>query len=359
MRYSQEKKKDTERCVVRREKRRIQKDVYPQEKKRYKIKRYYPQKREQILGKREMMSERKEITALWEQAKKRAEAGRKAYLPDREECELVFSGEIPHIRFLAFAPYPELTAAFSTRFGGVSAGCFSALNLGFGRGDSEETVSRNYRIFCDSIGVDAERLVLSDQVHRTDVRIVTGADACGSEIHKTLTETDGLATGEKGLCLVTSYADCVPLFFYDPVKKVAASSHSGWKGTAARMGEKTIQALERGFGCERNHLVAVIGPSICQDCYEVSEEVVRAFYRTYPESQVRQFVQTGKRPGKYQLDLWEANYLQLTSCGVPEENVHVAGVCTCCNSRLFFSHRASGGKRGNLCGFLSVQGSCF
>ncbi|MCD7825748.1 MAG: peptidoglycan editing factor PgeF [Clostridiaceae bacterium] len=299
------------------------------------------------------------IRMLWEQAQKKRELHQeKPYLHRQPECELEFAGEFPLIRFRAFQAYPELLAAFSTRFGGVSKGDLSELNLGFGRGDTGEAVSQNYNRFCDALGITPETLVLSDQVHSTTVQCVSKADACGAEIRKTLKAADGLATAEKNLCLVTSYADCVPLFFYDPVKQVIAASHSGWKGTAGRIGEQTVKLLQREFGSDSRDIIAVIGPSICQDCYEVSRDVVEEMQKQYRTEQVEKFaVPSAKKDGKFQLDLWYANALQLLDSGITKEHLHVAGICTCCNSGLLFSHRASGGKRGNLCGFLSLAGT--
>ncbi|MDD7402755.1 MAG: peptidoglycan editing factor PgeF [Butyribacter sp.] len=296
------------------------------------------------------------IEQLWKNAlQKRRKIMGKIYDTEKEECYLANTESVPAVRFCAFDEFSFVNAAFSTRFGGISKGFLSQLNLGFQRGDDDKTVARNYTLFCNSIGVSPENLVLSDQVHDTKLQYVTQEDACNGTIQKKLKGIDGIYTDQKNICLATSYADCVPLFFVDPVKKVIASSHSGWKGTVGKIGQKTIQTLEETFQSDRKDIIAVIGPSICQECYEVSRDVIDLFAEAYTAEQMKQIAYCSNREEeKYQLDLWAANYIQFEEAGLLPKNIHVSGICTCCNQELFFSHRASHGKRGNLNGFLSL-----
>lgn len=302
-----------------------------------------------------------EVLELWEMALQKKEELFKR-LPARpydlaeDNCYLEHADTVPLIRFLAFEGFSFVNAAFSTRFGGVSSGHLAELNLGFGRGDSNGAVAENYRLFCESMGVDCRSLVLSDQVHDTKIYCAGRDDICQETIEKKLEGIDGLMTDEPEVCLATSYADCVPLFFVDPIKRAVASSHSGWRGTVMKMGAVTAAAMEREFGSKREDLVAVIGPSICQTCYEVDYDVIREFEKHYHKGQMEEIAYcSDKENGKYQLDLWAANYLQLREAGLLAKNIHVCGICTCCNSRLLFSHRASKGKRGNLNGFISLM----
>ena len=296
------------------------------------------------------------IEQLWQEAQnKRKQRKNKIYDTDTEECYLCHADTIPVIRFSAYREMPFINAAFSTRFGGISQGALGELNLGFSRGDTAETVEKNYEIFCRAIHVNMDNLVLSDQIHDTKVSYVTKKDACNGILRKKLQGVDGIYTDQKGICLATSYADCVPLFFVDPVRRIIASSHSGWRGTVGKIGAKTVAAMERKFCSKREDLIAVIGPSICQECYEVSSDVIAAFENAYSEEQMAQisFCSDPERQ-KYQLDLWAANYLQLIEEGLFPQHIHVAGICTCCNDKLLFSHRASKGRRGNLNGFLCL-----
>ena len=282
----------------------------------------------------------------------------RCYYPDGGSniCIVDDSAEVPLIRFAPFEKYSWLNMGFSTRLGGVSKGYFASLNLGFNRGDARENVCENYKRVCKAMDVCYKNLVLSDQVHDTKVKYVDKTYIAGGNIEKKLTGIDGMVTDVPGIILATSYADCVPLFFADPVKHVIGSSHSGWRGTAGFIGSKTVQKMESQFGSRRDDIICVIGPAICQDCYEVSIDVIDQFKKVYPENTWDDiFYCKDSEEKKYQLDLWAANYHQLLLAGMKKENIHVSGLCTCCGSMVLFSHRASDGKRGNLNGFIMIQ----
>lgn len=265
------------------------------------------------------------------------------------------TGETPVLQFSIFNQTDMVKHGFSTRFGGVSTGIYASMNLGQSRGDDPEKVQQNYRIIADTIGVSTEWMVCSDQTHTTNVKVVTKEDAGKGLLQpKDYQDIDGLITNVPGLCLVTYYADCVPLLFLDPVQKVIASSHSGWRGTVGHMGEITIQKMQSEFGCRPEHILAAIGPSICQDCYEVSEDVIQQFQQAFPEN-IWADLYYRKENGKYQLNLWKANEWILLNSGILPEHLAVTNLCTCCNSDLLFSHRASHGKRGTLAAFLALK----
>lgn len=253
---------------------------------------------------------------------------------------------------------------FTTRLGGVSKGIFAELNLSFTRGDEQEAVEENYRRLAVALGVDYEKFVLSDQTHTVNVRRVTAEDAGkGLTRERDYRDVDGLITNEPGLVLSTFFADCVPLYFVDPVHRAIGLSHSGWRGTAARMGNATIEAMGREYGTRPEDLVCAIGPSICQDCYEVSEDVAEEFQRAFGDCW-QELLALSPKPKeetggeqKYQLDLWRANERVLLDAGVKESRIAVTDICTCCNPDILFSHRASHGKRGNLGAFLCLKGT--
>lgn len=242
---------------------------------------------------------------------------------------------------------------FSTRLGGVSEGMFSSMNLSFQRGDERDKVEENYKRICNVLNMNHKNVVLSNQVHDTKIKLVTKEDAGKGMIKESdIIGIDGLITKEKDIPLVTFYADCVPLFFYDPVKEVIAAAHSGWRGTKEKIGKKMVETMEEEFGCKKEDVVVVIGPSICQDCYEVSEDVVLEFQEVFKE-ETSLFVKA-KENGKYNLDLWKVNSMILKEAGILDEHMSLPNLCTCCNPELLFSHRASKGKRGNLAGFISL-----
>ena len=260
------------------------------------------------------------------------------------------------VTWLSATPFEKMEGivqGFSTRLGGVSTEHLSSMNLSFSRGDQEENVRENFRRIADAIGFTPEDLVFSDQTHTTNIRVVTEADR-GKGFTKPLdyTDVDGLITDVPGLVLATFYADCVPLYFVDPIRKAVGLSHSGWRGTVGRMGAATIRAMQKHYGTDPKHLICAIGPSICQDCYEVSEDVAEAFAKEFPDNEKE--ILKSKGSGKYLLDLWRANEIVFMEAGVPKEQIVTTNLCTCCNPKLLFSHRASHGKRGNLGAFLKL-----
>mgnify|MGYP002237627801 FL=1 len=139
----------------------------------------------------------------------------------------------------------------------------------------------------------------------------------------------------------------------DPVHHAIGLSHSGWRGTVARMGKCTLEAMYNAFGTEASDVYCAIGPSICRSCYEVSEDVADEFKKELTGHDAKEFLDD-KGNGKYQLDLWKANEIILTEAGIRPENLDITDICTCCNPDLLFSHRASHGKRGNLASIYCV-----
>lgn len=261
------------------------------------------------------------------------------------------------VTYLTYPALEELSGfvhAFSTRLGGVSGGIYSSMNLSFTRGDDENSVMENYRRLAEAVGFSVENIVTSDQTHTANVRVITEADR-GNGITKPrpYTDVDGMITNVPGLVLATFYADCVPLYFIDPVRKAIGLSHSGWRGTAAHIGAVTVRRMQEEYGSLPEDIYGAIGPSICQECYEVSEDVVLEFQKTFPEQSWRDLFYR-KENGKYQLNLWEANRQIMLEAGLIEEHISLPGLCTCCNPEFLFSHRASRGKRGNLGAFLGI-----
>lgn len=244
---------------------------------------------------------------------------------------------------------------FSTRLGGVSKDHLYSMNLSFSRGDEEENVRENYRRIAKAIGFSEENLVFSDQTHTTNVRVATEKDrGKGIAIPRDYTDVDGLVTNVPGLVLATFYADCVPLYFVDPVKRAIGLSHSGWRGTVGKIGKVTVEAMTREYGSDPADIIAAIGPSICQKCYEVSEDVIEEFKKNFDEKDW-DVLFFAKENGKFQLDLWKANEIIMREAGILDTHISVTDLCTCCNSELLYSHRASKGKRGNLAAFLALK----
>lgn len=289
--------------------------------------------------------------------KRTCEEGAKKEPVMREQYVRLASGaELPVLQFPMLAQCACIAHGFTTRAGGVSGGEWSSLNLSFTRGDDEVSVRENFRRVAEAFGVSSEQIVCSMQTHTTNVRRVTASDGgAGVTRPLTWTDVDGLITDEPGVLLGTFYADCVPLYFVDPVHRAIGLSHSGWRGTVARMGEVTLRAMADAFGSRPQEVLCAIGPSICQSCYEVSADVAEQFSETFPGAGARLLYPT--TADKYQLNLWEANRRVLLDAGILPEHLQVTDLCTCCNPHNLFSHRFTGGRRGNLGAFLMLKGT--
>ena len=262
---------------------------------------------------------------------------------------------VPFLQFNSLKECGIVTHGFSARMGGVSEGIYASMNLSYTRGDKEEAVTENFLRFAKAMEVCPEDYVFSDQTHTTNIRVVTEEDrGKGFTKPRDYENIDGLVTNVKGLVLSTFYADCVPLYFVDVKNKAIGLSHSGWKGTVGEIGRKTVETMTREYGSKPQDILAAIAPSICRKCYEVSEDVALEFQKIFPKEE-HKMIMDDKGNGKFQLGLWECNKRILMSAGIPEENISVTNICTCCNSDLLFSHRASQGKRGNLGAFMMLK----
>ena len=262
---------------------------------------------------------------------------------------------VPFLSFRALEETGLVRNGFSTRLGGASRGRFATMNFSYSRGDDPACVLENFTRMARAMGADRDRMVVSWQTHTVNVRRVTREDAGKGVIReRDYRDVDGLITDVPGLTLVTFYADCVPLYLVDPVNRAIGLSHSGWRGTVNRMGAVTVRAMEEAFGTNPRDLIACIGPSICRDCFEVGEEVAQAFRAAFDSRWHKELLFAGRRPGKYQLDLWRANEIILTEAGLSPAAVHTTNICTMCNSQYLFSHRKVGEERGNLGAFLGL-----
>ncbi len=270
-----------------------------------------------------------------------------------EGGELHLEQNTPYVTFPELSRYPELRHGFSTRLMGVSKGIYSSMNLGLGRGDSDENVRENYRLICEAMDIPVKSLVFSKQTHKANVRKVTAEDrGIGLLRPIPFDDIDAHMTNEPNVALVIFGSDCVPIYLYDPGNRVIALCHGGWRGTVAGIAGKTVEAMSAEYGTKAADVVAVIGPSICKPCFEVGEEVSDEFLRAFSDARKCGIVE--RIGDKDHVDLWEANVRMLLLSGVLRENIHKSGLCTMCRQELFFSHRGSGGRRGSNAGFLML-----
>ncbi|HTJ48604.1 MAG TPA: peptidoglycan editing factor PgeF [Cyclobacteriaceae bacterium] len=195
----------------------------------------------------------------------------------------------------------------------------------------KEEVRQNRRLLASAMGIESSQLFLPSQVHKTNIVRVTHNTLIGE-----LMETDALITNESNICIAVMSADCVPVLLYDFKNKAVAAIHSGWKGTAARIVEKTLHQMHTIFGTTGKDLIACIGPSVCQASYEVGEEVIEAFHIAYGKNAALMIEQPNS---KAMLDLWKANKIQLSDFGVPKSQIEISDLCTVKNNNFFFSAR--------------------
>lgn len=263
--------------------------------------------------------------------------------------------DLVYFQIPAFDKTGLVNHCFSTRLGGVSSGIFESLNLGFNRGDSEENVRTNFKILCDAIDIEVEDLVFTNQVHEDRIEVV-GLKDKGKGFNRTsdLIGIDGFITDEKGIALVTFYADCVPLYFLDPVKKVIGLTHAGWRGTVKKIGAKTIEKMKVVYGSRPEDLLVAIGPSIGGCCFEVSNDVKIEVEKTFNHDIIDKIVKDLGN-GKYKVDLWAANEAIIIEAGVNQKNISKTDVCTMCHKEELFSHRGSDGKRGSLAAIMQLR----
>lgn len=270
------------------------------------------------------------------------------------KMNLNFNNAVAYLTFKDFEKYDFVKHAFSTRIGGVSKNEFASMNLSFNRGDPKENVIENYRRFCKAVELDFSSLVASSQNHGTYIREVNEKDkGIGIWREKDIKSVDGLVTDVKNVTLVTYYADCVPLFFIDPVNRVVGLAHSGWRGTLSMIGAKMIEKMNTSYNCDVSNIVVGIGPSIGPCCYEVDFNVASEFYQI-KEFDVSECIKKMSN-NKYMLNLWEINRKILLNSGILEKNIIVTDLCTSCNSDLLFSHRKTGGKRGGMAAMICIN----
>ncbi len=227
----------------------------------------------------------------------------------------------------------------STRHGGTSKPPFDTLNLSFNVSDDPKNVLRNRKLLTEALGIDIESMTTAKQVHNNKIAVVTGKmrGRGANDLESALDGIDAMITNVPGILLMIQAADCVPLLFYDPVKKVIAAAHAGWRGAVLKIARNTVKSMVNKYKSEPYNIYVGIGPSIGPCCYEVGREVIQ---------EAKEMITT--RNGSSYFDLWEANKRQLIGSGVPLSNIEVPRICTHCSSDTFFSSRAGKGITGRF-----------
>ena len=262
------------------------------------------------------------------------------------------------ISFLTFSIYNGLpvTAAVSCRNGGVSRPPFTSLNMGLHVGDDSRSVDENRKRYFHALAIPERDLINCMQVHGTHIEAVGRKDRGRGafSLNTAIPDTDGLVTDEKDVPLTMNYADCTPLFFYDPVKEVIGLSHGGWRGTAGNIAGKTVDLMVSRFGCERKDIRGAIGPAIGLQRFEVGKEVIDAMAAIFTEEELASLYEK-KENGKYLFGLAEANHVLMKKAGLLEDHVEDCHMCTWDENDLFYSYRKEGGHTGRHMAVLMMK----
>ena len=240
---------------------------------------------------------------------------------------------------------------FTTRFGGVSTGIFSSLNLNFSRGDDPALVVENYRRLGAILGFTPEDVVNARQIHSDIVVRVDETNRGKLAVKGTSPECDALITNTPGLTLYVSTADCTPILLWDSATGAVGAAHAGWRGTAAAIGAKTVEAMTREFGIKPENIRAAIGPNIGFCHFETDADVPEAMVAAFGE-EVKPFIR--KQGEKYYVNLKEINALVLRRAGVT--HIEISDQCTMCQPNRFWSHRVTNGQRGAQGGIIVCKG---
>ncbi len=257
-----------------------------------------------------------------------------------------------NLAFYEFAEWQEfpIQHGYTSRLGGVSSGDFAGLQLSDSRGDDPKAVQQNRQLFSQVVSVPLHKMVSSQQVHQTRIERVTETTASIVEPKSCQPkEVDGLSTNVPGILLMTWYADCVPLYAYDPVQRAVAVVHAGWRGTYAQMAKRLVEHMQQEYGSLPQNLQIGIGPAICQQNYEVDSDLQAKLVAILGDKADTFFAQETKP----HLDLKQLNKFFFIQAGVPKTQIVVSDVCTKEHSDLF-SHRRTGEKRGNNLGFICL-----
>jgi len=248
---------------------------------------------------------------------------------------------------------PEIIYGYSTRKGGVSKGIFESMNLSLSMPDDPANVKRNFEIWCDSLGVDPRDMVMVRQTHTANVIRVDEKNKGQGIYRERIEAVDGMVTNVPGIALVTSHADCVPVYLYDPVHRAIGLSHAGWRGTVAEIAGATVSKMTEEFGSVPEEMIAMIGPCICREHFECDRDVVDAVERMSIDGSEMVYYDPVK--GKYHVSLAGLNRLVLEASGIPEDRIDMQDRCTYENTELYFSHRRQGRERGGQAALLMMR----
>lgn len=251
------------------------------------------------------------------------------------------------------AEFPQITAGFAGRNGGVSPAPYRSLNLGLHVGDDPAAVVENRQRLALAAGVPLPSWIYGEQVHDCQVQLVSAHHAGRGTLSRedAFPAKDAFVTNERGIVLAALFADCVPLYFLDPEHSAAGLAHGGWRGTVLGIASRTVQAMSRQFGTRPQAVRAAIGPSIGACCYEVEEGLISRI-GTELGMEGEPYFNPGPEQGKFMLNLQEINRKLMIEAGILPQHIEMSKLCTGCNPNRFFSHRMEQGRTGRMAAWI-------
>jgi YfiH family protein len=264
---------------------------------------------------------------------------------------------VQYFTYDLFEPYTKVTNVVTTRHRGSSRPPYESLNLGLRVGDDPDAVLENRATVAQMLGFEPDAVTVAEQVHGSTVAVIRAADqGKGSVVaDDAVGEADALVTNEPGIPLAILIADCVAVSLYDPARHVVGIAHAGWKGTLARIVERTVRTMSDVFGTKPLDLLVGVSPSVGKCHYVVGRDVADPYINEFGED-VGRFLDNVPGGG-YRLDLWEANVQQLLAVGIAGDRIEVGGLCTACTPSLFYSHRRDGSRTGRFAGIVMLHSS--
>lgn len=260
---------------------------------------------------------------------------------------------LAYLTFKELDKYNFINHAYSTRLGGISKNEFKSLNFGYKTNDNIESINKNYDIFCETMNIKKQNLVLTSQIHEDRIAIVTKQNIeNNSDNFIQFDQTDGLITNEPNIGLVTFHADCVAVYLIDVKQKIIGLAHAGWRGTVKNITGKLVKKLVDFYKSSPENIVSALGPCIQSCCFEVDKSLLENFYSlNIPET----YIYNSLDNNKIKIDLLQVNKELLIKSGLKSENIFKSDVCTMCNHELLFSHRATNGKRGTNIAYIILK----
>ncbi|WP_099158006.1 peptidoglycan editing factor PgeF [Virgibacillus ndiopensis] len=246
---------------------------------------------------------------------------------------------------------PNLRVGFTTRKGGISKEPFKSFNLGLHVPDDKNDVIKNRQLLSSKLDIPLDDWVAGEQIHSNRIKIINNKDKGRGAVsfQDSLESIDGIITNQAGILCTAFFADCVPLFFFDPVSNYIGIAHAGWKGTVNRIAEQMVLKLQEAEVDISNLLVA-IGPCISQKAYEVDDYVINHLSKEMIDKTA---IKT--KHNHYLLDLKQLNVEILLQCNVLRNNIDITNYCTLRDESLFFSHRRDNGKTGRMLGYIGYK----